>query len=229
MRGNYTDKTTEKNRIYLIVNISQPRIYPHVTYLAKISQADLFVVSDDLWVNKNSFEIRNKYLCRLSKKPKYLNAPILSKQPYNRLKLKKSDFSKKHMKTLRDNYLRHPHFDEKILTKTLDYETENFMDFYLFHLKALMEILGIETKIALASAVNSQNTKQDRLIDILNHYEATEYLSGVDGQKYITNIPVKTTYHDTLSPKYNDYADGQYYMIYDLIFSKGIDFVKELL
>jgi hypothetical protein len=215
-----------------ILNISQPRVYPHITYLDKIAQSDLFIVSDDLVVKKNLFEIRNKYFCRLSKKPQYLNFPIEKKVEFFDLKIKNhQDIFNKHRKILHDNYKRYPHYNDRILPATLPNSDEHYMGFFLSHLQLLMGILDIHTPIEFASAVKTSKKGQERLVDIITHYNGTDYISGICGSNYIHELPVPFVYHDSNHPRFHDYRpnDDNWYMIYDMIFSIGLDAVKKII
>ena len=233
MLGIYTEKITDKNQHYLmskILNISQPRVYPHITYLDKIAKSDLFIVSDDLVVKKNLFEIRNKYFCKLSREPKYLNLPIVEKPSFNQLKISDTSVFEKHKKILTDNYRKYQYFDISILEKTFQYDSDSYFDFFLSHLTALFELLDINTPIELVSSVNTTKNGQERLSDIIQHFNGTHYISGICGADYIHQLPVPFEFHNSTDRKFQyRFDDDNWYMIYDMIFSIGLDSVKDII
>lgn len=208
------------------VVIGQPRAYPHITYLHKLVNADTFIISDDLVVNKTALEIRNKYKCVLSDKAQYLNIPVEGKEPFNRLEIREQ-FARKHRKILHDNYKKYPHYDPWILDLTIPAEGRHgWFGWWKIHTIALCNLLDININFKSASRVNTQKKKTDRLVDILDHYQATEYLSGMGGRNYLEldKIKIPVSYHDTTNPmfKYRK-DDDNMYMIYDTIFTLGLE------
>lgn len=214
------------------VVISQPRAYPHITYLHKLVNADTFIISDDLVVKKNLFEIRNKYKCKLSNKSQYLNIPVEAKVPFNELVIKDTAFARKHTKILHDSYKDYPHYDRQILELTIPHGITDWFLWWKIHMISLCQLLEIDLKMQLASKVGTTEKKTDRLVKILDYFGATEYLSGIAGKDYLEldKIKIPVTYHDTDNEmfKYRE-GDGNMYMIYDTIFTLGLARTIEIL
>lgn len=212
------------------IHISQPRMYPHISYLDKINKADIFVVSDDLIVKKNLFEVRNKYHCILSHTSKYLNVQIQDKRMFRYLKVMHPLFYRKHKLILKHSYNKYPYYDYDILEKSFPdgFTSPNFMEYFLHEIRALMKLLDIDTTIRMSSHANSQNRKTERLNDIIKYYDGEHYISGMFGRKYIENLCVPVEYHDTNEPKFY-YGRKDMLMIYDTIFSIGVEETKKII
>lgn len=218
----------------MILNLSQPRVYPHITYLDKIASSELFVVSDDLVVKKNLFEIRNKYHCRLSNSSKYINIPIESKTVFKELKIRETGFTDKHRKILYDNYKRYKYFDNDILEQAIPRkEYKWYLDYFNDQLSYFIDLFDIDTQVRYASEVGSRKQKTERINEILKHHKATLYVSGVRGADYLTNLDTDVIYHKTFDSRFSNERDngsnGDMLMVFDDIFSKGLDNVKNII
>lgn len=211
-----------------LIHISQPRVYPHISYLDKINRADLFIYSDDLKPKKNLFETRNRYYCEQSKSSKYLNVPIKRGDIFRETQITQ-EFVKNHISILHHNYKDYPHYDYDLLKYTMpNIKLDSFLDFANLHLNLLFNVFDINTPTHYTSVVKSSKTGQERLDDIIKYYGGTEYLSGIEGKEYISTLSVPYKLHDTKSPRF-DYGREFMPMIYDTIFLKGMDWCYQVL
>jgi len=115
----------EKNYIYfrqiktiggpeMIVSIHQPEYLPWLGFFHKVHQSDIFVLLDNVQYEKNYFQNRNKI--RTQSGRTWLTVPVLTKgksnQQINEVKIdNKSNWSKKHWRSIDLNYKNAPYFD----------------------------------------------------------------------------------------------------------------------
>lgn len=219
----------------MIVHISQPRIYPHLSYLEKIDAADLFVVMDDLILKPELYERRNKYYNYMSGDARFLTIPTEKGKIFSETKILDLDFAAKHRRILSDCYRKKAvFFCESLLEYIVcDPDTEWFMDYFFKTMERTQKLLNITTPIKLASEVPGHSKKVQRLNDILSFYNADGYLSGAAGAEYIKGdciVPVTFRDHQKevevfhTNPNTNDML-----MFIDTIFNCGLIKTRELL
>lgn len=214
-----------------IIHISQPRIYPHITYLDKVSKSDLFIVSDDLENQKGKFELRNKFLEKLSQSPKYLNVPIEKKDRFRDLIISDLSYYKKHRDVLYYSYKDYPFFDKSILEQLIpEPKSKWYIEQWENTFINITKMLDISINFDYATKVQSTKHKVERLEEIVGYYQGTKYLSGIAGEDYIKEMKYPFVIHSTEDSKF-EYreSDNNYYMIADTIFLKGIKEVKNIL
>lgn len=219
----------------MIVHISQPRIYPHLSYLEKIDAADLFVVMDDLVLKPELYERRNRYYNPMSGDARFLTIPTEKGKIFSETKILDLDFAAKHRRILRDCYRKHSRFycDSMLEYLVCDPDTEWFMDYFFKSMEQIGKVLNITTPIKLASEVPGHSKKVQRLNDILSFYNADEYLSGAAGAGYMNGdciVPVTFRDHQKEVEVFhtNPNTDDML-MFVDTIFNSGIEKTRELL
>ncbi|MDD4817318.1 MAG: WbqC family protein [Victivallaceae bacterium] len=218
-----------------LVHISQPRIYPHISYLSKIAQSDLYVCSDDLLLTPALFERRNLYWNFDAGDARYLLVPTNKGYLFGDTKITDLGFAARHRRILRDSYRFAkdvPFFNDSILNYLVfDAENDSFLEYFKEQLRRIFDLFGIKTEIAFASEVHSMNRKVNRLNDILRYFGATRYLSGICGKDYIKDdLCVPVVFHNTLTPRFraNPHTDKMLLYI-DNIFYMGIDYIRRII
>ena len=90
-----------------------------------------------------------------------------------------------------------------ILENFDDCISENLAETNIKIIKRLCEMMDIKTEIVLDYPTTL--TRTERLVDICNHYGATEYLSGPSGRKYLdlSSFPdnMKVSYQENQTRK----------------------------
>lgn len=218
----------------MIVHISQPRIYPHLSYLEKIASADLFVVMDDLVLKPGLFERRNRYFNPMSGDARFLTIPTERGKVFSETGITDLSFAARHRRILADCYRKSKFFSRDALEYLVcDPDGDNFMDYFFKTFSRTCEVLGITTPTALASEVPGRSKKVQRLNDILSYFHADEYLSGAAGASYMNGgciVPVTFRDHDQeVAVFHTNPATDAMLMFVDTLFNCGVDKTKELL
>ncbi len=217
------------------VAVIQSNYIPWKGYFDIIHDADLFIFHDDLQYTKNDWRNRNKI-----KTPNgltWLSIPVGPRE--NRLicevTLPNNEWKQEHWRKLQASYLKTPFFD---LYKAF------FREMYLAHTWATLsefnqnmiqrvarELLGIKTEFRDSRAYALHGMRLDRLLELLQLAEATEYISGPSAASYIvperfTEAGIRLTYKDYANyPEYPQlYPPFEHAVsILDLLFHVGPD------
>ena len=165
------------------VCIHQPNFLPWKGYFDKIAESDLFVILDDVQFTKGSY-ISRVFVNGNDGFFKNLTVPVNYSfgQKINEVKLYK------------------PQIYLKKIGRKLDYEykaidirirevfNQDFTDLLSLNLaliKAVMEVLHIETPIVLSSTLSLNNTKSDLILAIMEAVEGSVYNCGGGVNKYL--------------------------------------------
>lgn len=99
----------------------------------------------------------------------------------------KESWRKSHLKALELNYRKAPYYDLYYprFVALLNREYEKLVDINIDSVRLLMELLGIRTKVVLASEYEAAEHTTLRLVDLCRHFKAEKYLSGEGGEKYL--------------------------------------------
>ncbi|MDE2216524.1 MAG: WbqC family protein [Planctomycetota bacterium] len=220
----------------MIVAIHQPQYLPWIGYFDKIDRADVFVLLDNVQYKKNEWQNRNRI--KTSQGWQWITVPVLYKYPekINEVKINNTvDWRKKHLNALTYNYSKAPFFEKhrRFLEKTFSTNWEFLVEINTHVIQYLINALGIDKKIVLASSLRLREGPTDRLIDICKHVQADTYLSGKDGAKYMNldafaQAKIKVIFQDFRHPIYPQlYEKFEPYMsIVDLLFNHNHNSLK---
>jgi hypothetical protein len=195
----------------MIVSIHQPYYFPWLGYFEKILRADIFVILDDVQYEKNNFYNRNKI--NTPNGPTWITVPVEYKKEINLMDITidlKQKWQKKHFDSIYFNYKKAPYFkehEEFFYTIYKEKRCDKLIDLNLYTLNYFIEALQIETPIKYASNLNIKSTATQRLVDITQAVDATTYLSGSSGKKYMQIELFKDKKIDII---YQDYHTPQY-------------------
>jgi len=194
----------------MIVAIHQPQYLPWIGYFDKIDCADVFVLLDNVQYKKNEWQNRNRI--KTSQGWQWITVPVLYKYPekINEVKINNTvDWRKKHLNALTYNYSKAPFFEKhrRFLEKTFSTNWEFLVEINTHVIQYLINALGIDKKIVLASSLRLREGPTDRLVDICKHVQADTYLSGKDGAKYMNldafaQAKIKVIFQDFRHPIY---------------------------
>lgn len=173
----------------IIISIHQPNYFPWLGYFYKIMKSDYFVILDDVQYTKNSYINRSQVLAAGG--AKWLTVPVsysfgdLISQTYPA----KNNWSESHLSSLRNYYRPAKHFEMtwSFLKDVYAGMPQGSLAHINTHLiKSVMDYVGIETEIILASSLNCLAQRADeRLVAIIQSIDGSSiYLSGSGGRKY---------------------------------------------
>jgi hypothetical protein len=175
----------------MIVSAHQPAYLPWLGYLDKIARADLFVLMDDVQYEPQNFQNRNRL--KVSNGSAWVTVPVCHGPQEQRICDKriadaaspKEQWQGRTWRTLRTHYGRAPHFAryagalEEVYTRHWDSLVA--LDLHLTRL--MLEWLGIERPIVVASSLGVSTQKTERIRDMCLRVGATTYLSGAGGSR----------------------------------------------
>lgn len=172
------------------VAIHQPQYLPWLGYFDKMDQADCFVILDHVQFKKNEWQNRNRI--KTASGWQWLTVPVLHRFPQRISEVRINEtapWSRKHLQALVLNYATAPSFDahRAFFEEAYAREWKLFIDLALTTLAYLVEALGIQTKLVLASslALPEREGATDRLVSICQALGADSYLSGTGGRGYL--------------------------------------------
>lgn len=215
--------------------ILQPGYLPWLGFFDQMYKSDIFVIYDDVQYDKHGWRNRNRI--KTIQGVQWLTVPILIKgqdKPSIKEVLinNKVDWRRTHLKSIKQNYSRAPFFDTyfEIFEEIYSKEWKYLMDIDMTFTFALMEKLGLTTKVKFSSSLGIIGKNTRRLVDICLYLGASEYLTGDAAKDYLdeslfSQNDIKLQYHQYQHPTYNQlYGEFVSHLsIIDLLFNHGKD------
>lgn len=221
------------------IAIHQPDYIPYLGYFYKMYLSDVFIFLDDSQYQKNYLNNRNKI-----KTPQgwiYLTIPVERKNGLDTninetRTIDEKGWKEKHLKTLEMNYKKCPYFDEifpeiKYIIMQ-DYKSlSELNEALLIHIAKRFNILP--EIVANSSDLHLTTKKEERVLDIIKHYGADEYISGNGARQYqkeedFEKEGIKLTYTDyqpiSYQQRWGEFVENM--SVLDYIFNEGYDFNK---
>lgn len=215
------------------VAILQPGYLPWLGFFDQMAAVDIFVYYDDVQYDKHGWRNRNRI--KVPGGSAWLTVPVfhtgLDKPLINEVRIDNTrDWSRKHSRTLRQNYARaehaSPYLDE--LEALLGKGWSMLVDLDLAVIELMRGWLHIRTKTVRSSVLGIHGSQSERLLSICRHLGATRYLSGASAREYLDvgkfeaeNIRVE--WQDYVHPVYPQQHGPfvPYLSAVDLIFNVG--------
>jgi len=216
----------------MIIAAHQPQYFPWLGYFDKISQADIFVLLDSVQFKKNEWQNRNRI--KTSQGWQWLTVPIQHHfgQTIHDVQICQArNWRTKHLHALKTNYSNAPFF-EKYWSEIEDIFTVNWQNLSalnIYVIKKLMKLLNIHTPVHIASQLPSlPNTPDERLIKIVEYFQADSYLAGEGGKSYMDltkfrEAKIEVIFQNFIHPVYPQLFNNfePYMSILDLLFNCG--------
>ena len=174
----------------MICAIHQPQYLPWLGYFDKMARADVFVLLDNVQFKKNEWQNRNRIRTPNGDGWQWLTVPVLHEfgQNINEVKLKSTeDWRGYHIRALEINYSRAPYFKKfwPILRSLYEREWASLGELNVACVGTFKDILGIKTKLVLASTLPVATTKMQRLVDICRCVACDTYIAGAGAEAYM--------------------------------------------
>lgn len=172
----------------MLVAIHQPNYLPWCGYFAKLAAADCFVVLDDVPLPRGRSYVSRTQILGMGQ-AQWLSIPLqrAPSSSIGHVQFADSRWPTRHARTLRERYGRTP-FASAVLPPILalyDDAGVNLATFNLRLLRAVAALLGIETRLVLASQLGRPGYGSQHLADLVAAVGGTAYLSGPSGKKYL--------------------------------------------
>lgn len=217
------------------VAIIQPNYVPWKGYFDIIASVDCFVFLDDVQHTIRDWRTRNK-IKTLDGSSVWLSVPTLGgrSQLIREVKIDYSqNWAHRHLESIRHSYVKTPHFHSYFprLSELLETPWPFLADFNIALTGQLMSWLGISCETRRSSELNSQGTKDLRLLSLIRAVGGTAYLSGPSARDYIrpenfADAGIDLSYHDYGGyPEYPQISApfDHFVTVLDLLFAVGSD------
>ena len=172
----------------MIVSIHQPQYLPWIPYFAKIAESDVFIILDSVDFQKNGLQNRNKI--KTPQGPIWLTVPVRQRLGQKIIEveiIQNIDWSKKHWKTILQNYAKADFF--KVYADELeDVYTRNWtmiVDLNLHLIQLMLHWMNISTRILRSSEMNATGHGSDLVLNLCLEVGARQYVSGIGGKNYL--------------------------------------------
>jgi len=201
------------------VVVLQSNYIPWKGYFDLIHDADLFVYYDEVQYTKNDWRNRNRIYPKNGLQ--WLSIPIAKravKQRISEVELPATDWRTAHYKSLYYGYASAPCFGqlEPLLVDVYQQrEWKHLVELNRHLIETISRMLGIETRFEDSRNFSLEGDRVTRLIALLKHVGATEYISGPAGRDYLSGSEglfadndIRTIYKDYGGyPTYAQLAD----------------------
>lgn len=220
----------------MIAAIMQPTFLPWIGYFDLIDQADIFVFLDTVQFEKQSWQQRNRV--RTPKGLEWLTIPVFITgrfgQTIREVEIKADAFPDKQIKTLQQHYSKTPYFNDywpELEAILLSAKEGKFLaKLNMAIICWLAGRLGISSRFVLASDLNVEDHRSERLVGILKNIGADRYLSPVGSMAYLiqdrevfsrAGIPIllHTFVHPEYTQRYAPFEIGA--SAIDMLFNEG--------
>ena len=215
------------------VAVIQPGYLPWLGFFELMASSDVFVIYDDVQFDKNGWRNRNRI--KTAEGAQWLTVPVLvkgkNKPLNNEVNVKEEGWRKKHLKSLRHNYVKSEHFNNVfgMLEKGFSRNTDKLIDIDMFFVNKIKEYLDIKTDVVLSSSLSVKGeSKTGRLINICKHFDATHYYNGAAGKELYKKEDfaahgITLEFQDYKHPEYTQlYGEFVPYLsVVDLLFNEG--------
>jgi len=173
----------------IVIASHQPNFLPWKGFFKKMSEADIFIILDNVQFARRSYTQRTKLPFE---NDIWISVPVKKKGRYNqKINEVEIDYSvhwlEKHIRTFQHYFRGLPHFEEvypkieAIYKKNYRYLIELNMEFIRF----IMEYLDIKKELLFSSRWMINGKKEERILNILERTGGNTYLSGMGGKKYL--------------------------------------------
>jgi hypothetical protein len=219
----------------MIVTVHQPQYLPWLGYFDKADRADQFILLDDVQYKKNDWQNRNKI--RTAQGWQWLTVPVLSNfgQTINEVKINTATpWRRTHLNAIKLNYVKSKYLKDylPVLEDIYHEDWQMLVDLNVVLIEQIIRWLGITTRIVRSSAYEATPESTQRLVDLCQHLQASTYLSGADGEKYLdferfTAQGIRVEIQNYRHPSYQQLwckETSDFYThlsIFDLLFNHG--------
>jgi hypothetical protein len=204
-----------------VAAIMQPTYLPWAGYFNIINQVDLFVFLDDAQYSKGSWHNRNRILNR--EKVIWSTIPLkknLSKKKINEYVVSDcNNWKLDHSNLFKECYLTHPYFEcvQEIINFLQLLSTDNLASINISIIKFICQKLNIDVSFEKSSINKFNGIRTDKLINILNFYNVTEYVSPQGSKdylaedKFLEKTRIKLNFNKFQSKPYTQFCSNNFY------------------
>lgn len=185
---------------HLTCAIHQPNLFPRLSTLAKLYGADVWVVLDDVQLNRRDYQHRTRLLSPDTTREQWLTLPM--HRPFgqstriNEAVLFDQPTSARRVSELVRQYYRHCRQWAALRPIVETVAAEIQLSHYLVDVselstRLLLEHMGWRGTVVRSSAFQVRQERSARLADLVAAVEASEYLCGTGGTRYMNEVPFR--------------------------------------
>ena len=218
----------------MIVSIHQPQYMPWLGYFDKIDRAGVFVLLDTVQYKKNEWQNRNRI--KTADGWQWLTVPVNYRYPQSIREVAvngRERWQHRQRQAITTNYRKAPYWSvlEPFLEEVWTRQWQTIAQLNIHVVKRLVEILGIETPIHVASETGAfPEDPDERLIAIARHFGADTYLAGSGGHYYMdlekySKNRLRVVFQEYRHPVYRQQFGEfiPFLSVLDLIFNHGLE------
>jgi hypothetical protein len=224
-----------------IVGIHQPNFFPWLGFFEKILKSDAFVFLDNVQYSHGSWTNRVKIVNQ--KKPVWITCPVIHKGQHQTIQEIKIDDNQPWREKINNlialNYSKSDFYSEnyRFISDMIGRQEPMISGFNIKNIKAICDILDIETKFILQSEVSTSKKATELIIEITQSVGGTSYICGSgsrnyqDDQKFSENN-ITLIHQDFVHPQYQQKSNAEFIgglSIIDALLNCGIDGTKKIL
>jgi hypothetical protein len=213
-----------------IITIHQPNFLPYLGFFDKCDYSDVLVLYNSTQFKKNDFQNRNKL--RTKNGWVWLTVPVSYKfgSAIKDVQINNVKWKRNHIKSIELNYAKSDYYHLYIdkIKEIYNKEWLYLADLNIELIRFFLRELGINVQIVLSNELEINTNSTQALVDICKKLSANEYISGIDGKKYLKGElfdkeNIKVIFQDYQHPTYQQAFDGfqPYMSILDLLFNHG--------
>ncbi len=177
----------DANKTCLVV--MQPTFLPWAGYFNLIANADHFVFLDDVQLEKQSWQTRNRLI--FNGQIHWVSVPVrhehLGQSIAETLVVINQRWRDKLLRSFSQNYGNHPCACEakEIINFVVAQQVDSLATLNELTIQFIAERLGISANFHRASNLNIKAARSERLIAICRHFDAQKYLSTPGSKNYL--------------------------------------------
>jgi hypothetical protein len=173
------------------VVISQPMLFPWVGMFEQIRLADVFVYYDDVQFSKGSFT--NRIQLKTAKGSEWMTIPLggihLGQRINEVAAADNTNWRGRHMEQLERHYADADYLSDMIALVESVYalNTQNVAEIAIASMRAICDYFGLTEgrQFVLSSGTNIQGSSSERVLNFVQHYDATRYVTGLGAIRYL--------------------------------------------
>lgn len=198
----------------------QPTFLPWAGYFNLMAQADDFVFLDDVQLEKQSWQTRNRLL--LNNQVQWISVPVrherLTQTIAETQVVDAAHWREKLSRSFAQNYGKHPHYADarEVLDLLLNHPATGLASLNEAVIRLVAERLGLSPHLHRASELGVEGVRSGRLVALCERLGATEYLSPVGSADYLTEdhfseqTPVQLRFQDYAPQPYAQKGTKQF-------------------
>lgn len=218
----------------MLVAIHQPNFLPWLGYFDKLARADIFVLLDNVPLQKTGGAYTNRVEVAANGRRHWLTVPTVrdadTRQSIDRARIVETGpWRRKLAATIEQGYTRAPAFADimPVVRAIFDHPGDGLAAFNIHAIRVLADFVGLDTsRLRRASELKTSGTATDRLVSIVRAVGGTTYLCGGGSGGYQDDEKFSAA---GLRLQYQSFTHPMYPQIGDAAFMPGLSIVDALM